>query len=58
MIAPKIMPPKSTIGLTISIIVMPTAINIAKAEKKLPFTAVSSLPSILIPVMNKIDEKM
>jgi hypothetical protein len=35
---------------------MLTAINIAKADRKLPFTAVSSLPSILIPVINKIDE--
>jgi hypothetical protein len=52
------MPLKSTIGLTTSIKVMLTAINIAKAEKKLPLTAVSSLPSIFIPVINNIDEKM
>ena len=53
--APSAMPPIKTIGLTISTTVTETAINIAKADKKLPFTAVSSLPSIFIPEMNKID---
>ena len=54
--APKAMPDNKTIGLITSMRVMLTAINIAKADRKLPFTAVSSLPSILIPVINKIDE--
>ena len=56
--APNAIPLRSTIGLTTSIKVMLTAINIAKAEKKLPLTAVSSLPSIFIPVINNIDEKI
>ncbi len=56
--APNAIPLKSIIGLTTSIKVMLTAINIAKAEKKLPLTAVSSLPNIFMPVINNIDEKM
>jgi hypothetical protein len=36
--------------------VIATAVNIANADKKLPLTAVSSLPNILIPVINRIDE--
>ena len=48
-IAPSKIPPSNITGSTIKIIVAKTAINIAKADKKLPFTAVSSLPSILIP---------
>jgi hypothetical protein len=35
-----------------------TAMNMADADKKLPLTAVSSLPSILIPLINNIDENM
>jgi hypothetical protein len=30
----------------------------AEADKKLPLTAVSSLPNILIPLINNIDENM
>ena len=45
-------------GLKIFINVTDTAISIARADKKLPLTAVSSLPSILIPDMNKIEEKI
>jgi hypothetical protein len=43
-------------GLTNPIQVIPTAINIAIAERKLPLTAVDSLPSIFIPVINNTDE--
>ena len=57
-IAPRAIPIKSTNGSTTPITVMPTAMNIAKADKKLPLTAVSSLPSILMPVINNIDEIM
>ena len=38
--------------------VMLTAMNIASADKKLPLTAVSSFPSILIPVINNIEDIM
>ena len=57
-IAPKTIPPINTIGLTISTTVTETAINIAKADRKLPFTAVSSFPSIFMPEINKIDSTM
>ena len=57
-IAPKTIPPINTIGLTKSTIVTETAINIAKADRKLPFTAVSSFPSIFMPEINKIDATM
>ena len=43
-------------GFTIFTKVIATAINIANADKKLPLTAVSSLPSILIPVINNIED--
>ena len=45
-------------GLKIFISVTDTAISIASADKKLPLTAVSSFPSILIPDINKIEEKI
>ena len=45
-------------GLTISIKVIATAVNIANADKKFPFTAVSSLPNILMPVIKRIDDTM
>ena len=35
-----------------------TAMNIASADKKLPLTAVSSFPSILMPEINNIDENI
>ena len=35
-----------------------TAMNIANADKKLPLTAVSSFPSILMPEINNIDENI
>jgi hypothetical protein len=45
-------------GFTASTIVTNTAINIAKEDKKLPLTAVSSLPSILIPEIKRIEAIM
>ena len=57
-IAPKAIPIKRINGSITLTTVMATAINIAKADKKLPLTAVSSLPSILMPVINNIDEIM
>ena len=45
-------------GFTTFTNVMLTAINIASADKKLPLTAVSSLPSILMPVINNIEDIM
>ena len=45
------------IGIALGAIIG-SSINIAKADKKLPLTAVSSLPSILMPVINNIDEIM
>ena len=54
--APSNIPLNKTIGLTNPIQVMPTAINIATAERKLPLTAVDSFPSIFIPVINNTEE--
>ena len=57
-IAPTPMPAKIKNGFTWtsgSKKVIKTAMNIANADSKFPFTAVSSLPSIFIPVINKID---
>jgi len=45
-------------GFTTSTIVTNTAINIAKEDKKLPLTAVSSLPSILMPEIKRIEAIM
>ena len=56
--APMAIPIITIIGLTTLIIVTETAINIAIADKKLPLTAVSSLPNILIPLINNIEENM
>ena len=55
-IAPIPIPIRINNGLITFINVIETAINIAKAERKLPFTAVSSLPNIFIPVINNIEE--
>jgi hypothetical protein len=56
MIAPMPMPIRINKGSTTFINVIATAINIANAERKFPLTAVSSLPNILIPVINNMDE--
>ena len=56
MMAPSNIPLNKTIGLINPIQVMPTAINIATAERKLPLTAVDSFPSIFIPVINNTEE--
>ena len=59
---PKIAPTEIPIiimkGSTTFTNVMLTAINIASADKKLPLTAVSSLPSIFMPVINNIEDIM
>ena len=57
-IAPIIIPENNSRGLTIPIHVIATAINIAKADRKLPLTAVDSLPSILMPVINNTEAIM
>ena len=56
MMAPKNMPLNKTSGFIIPMHVIPTAINIATAERKLPLTAVDSLPSIFIPVIKRTEE--
>jgi hypothetical protein len=56
--APIETPIKTITGFTTLMMVTATAMNMADADKKLPLTAVSSLPSILIPLINKIDENM
>ena len=57
-IAPVKIPANKIRGLTKLNIVTKTAMNIAEADKKFPLTAVSSLPSIFIPEINKIDENI
>ena len=57
-IAPIIIPENNSRGLTIPIHVIATAINIAKADRKLPLTAVDSFPSILMPVINNTEAIM
>ena len=54
--APSNIPLNKTMGLTNPMQVIPTAINIATAERKLPLTAVDSFPSIFIPVINSTEE--
>jgi hypothetical protein len=56
--APIETPIKTITGFTTLMMVTETAMNMADADKKLPLTAVSSLPSILIPLINNIDENM
>ena len=56
--APIETPIKTITGFTTLMMVTATAMNMAEADKKLPLTAVSSLPSILIPLINNIDENM
>ena len=49
---------KTKIGFITLMNVTETAMNIANADKKLPLTAVSSFPSILMPEINNIDENI
>ena len=58
MIAPILIPMRINRGFTTSINVIATAMNIANAERKLPLTAVSSFPSILMPVINNTEAIM
>ena len=55
-IAPRPIPAIRIKGFVTFIKVTRTATSIARADKKLPLTAVSSLPSILMPDMKRIDE--